>query len=164
MKDEQPSNLGLEEVKFDDSQQLWEITLGFSRPWNTTKNALTKIAGETPARRTYRIISVRDIDVGCGDAASRSRRRMIPKLICLDANLLVLLIVGLTHEEYVRSATAVQRPEFLRLGLSDDTMLEVAKNDVLVLSGDVGLYLAALAAGYKAANFTHVIEAARFEP
>ncbi len=28
------SNLGLEEVAFDDSSQEWIVTVGFSRPWD----------------------------------------------------------------------------------------------------------------------------------
>jgi len=40
-------------------------------------------------------------------------------------------------------------------------MLEMGKNELHILSADVGLYLAALQAGYAASNFTHAIEAAR---
>lgn len=28
------TNLGLEEVEYDDTREQWRITLGFSRPWN----------------------------------------------------------------------------------------------------------------------------------
>ena len=58
MKEEQPTNLGLEEVKYDDMQGIWENTVGFSRPWNTVRNALTNVTGEPIPRRTYRIITV----------------------------------------------------------------------------------------------------------
>lgn len=34
-EDESPSNLGLEEVEFDDKIDLWRVTIGFSRPWQT---------------------------------------------------------------------------------------------------------------------------------
>jgi hypothetical protein len=60
MKDEQPVNLGLEEVEFDDTKQTWKITLGFSRPWNSTKNALSTLTGEAAPRRAYRTILVDD--------------------------------------------------------------------------------------------------------
>ena len=69
--------------------------------------------------------------------------------------------ISTTREIYVPSLNASRRSEFRRLGLTDAATLETAKSDVHILSADVGLYLAASAAGYSAANFTHAIEAAR---
>ena len=62
MKEEQPVNLGLEEVEFDDKNRLWKITLGFSRPWNSSKNALSTLTGDVALRRAYRTIIVDDKD------------------------------------------------------------------------------------------------------
>lgn len=69
--------------------------------------------------------------------------------------------VSTTKEIYVPSLDAAKRGEFRRLGLTDSATLEVAKADIHILSADLGLYLAAIKAGYSAANFTHAIEAAR---
>lgn len=71
LQDESISNVGLEEVRFDEEKRLWLITLGFSRPWNSIKNAFTTISGEPAARRIYRIIAVRDLD---GQVVSMTRR------------------------------------------------------------------------------------------
>lgn len=60
LDDEEISNVGLEEVKFDEQKHEWHITLGFSRPWNSARNALTAISGEPIAKRAYRIIAVDD--------------------------------------------------------------------------------------------------------
>jgi hypothetical protein len=60
MKDEQPTNLGLEEVEFDDKQGVWNITLGFSRPWNSNRNALSALTGEALQKRAYRTVVVTD--------------------------------------------------------------------------------------------------------
>lgn len=38
------SNLGLEEVEFDDHSEIWNVTVGFSRPWDVANNALAAIA------------------------------------------------------------------------------------------------------------------------
>jgi hypothetical protein len=54
------TNVGLEEIEFDDRNGDWLITLGFSRPWNSVKNAFTAISGEPAARRSYRVLAVRD--------------------------------------------------------------------------------------------------------
>jgi hypothetical protein len=62
MQDEKPINLGLEEVEFDDSSGVWKITLGFSRPWNSTKSALSTLTGDVAFRRAYRTILVNDSD------------------------------------------------------------------------------------------------------
>ena len=67
-----------------------------------------------------------------------------------------------TAEEIdIPSSDALRRGEFRRLGLGDAAILETGKADCHILSADVGLYLAAVKAGYKASNFTHAIEAAR---
>ena len=71
LQDEGVSNVGLEEVEFDREHGLWLITLGFSRPWNTARNAFTAISGE-PARRAYRIIAVKEPN---GEIVSMKLRR-----------------------------------------------------------------------------------------
>lgn len=60
LKDEGMSDLGLEAVEFDEGHDLWRVTLGFSRPWNSLKGPLANIAGSTPAKRAYRVIEIRD--------------------------------------------------------------------------------------------------------
>lgn len=60
MKDEGIINLGLEEVSLDGEE--WRITLGFSRPWNTVRNAMTAIGGEAAPRRAFRVITIRNTD------------------------------------------------------------------------------------------------------
>jgi len=70
-EDEGLSNLGLEEIEHDDQSGTWNVTLGFSRPWNTTRNALTALTGDLAARRTYKVVRVRDVD---GEILSVVRR------------------------------------------------------------------------------------------
>jgi hypothetical protein len=65
--DEGVINLGLEEVNFDEEKHSWLITIGFSRPWNSIRNAFTTISGESAPGRTYRIITVSDTN---GDVKS----------------------------------------------------------------------------------------------
>ena len=65
-------------------------------------------------------------------------------------------LIKKTDEIYVRSADASARAEFLRIGLSDSALLEVSKKNIVVLSVDLDLYLAARAAGYEAINFNHL--------
>ena len=63
-----------------------------------------------------------------------------------------------TNEIYVASVDASSRREFLRIGLSDSALLEVNKNDIVVLSVDLSRCLAAQAAGYTVVNFNHLRE------
>jgi hypothetical protein len=60
MDDEHPANLGLEEVEYNDKEALWRITLGFSRPWNSSRGALASMSGEALQKRAYRTIIVDD--------------------------------------------------------------------------------------------------------
>lgn len=68
------TNLGLEEVQFDEVQNVWDVTVGFSRPWNSTRGALSAITGEELAKRAYRVVRVRDVD---GQVVSMKKRELV---------------------------------------------------------------------------------------
>jgi hypothetical protein len=53
--DEEISNLGLEEVEFDESDDQWVITVGFSRPWDNPRSALAALS---LPKRTYKTIRI----------------------------------------------------------------------------------------------------------
>ena len=53
------SNVGLEEIEFDDLSRHWKITIGFSRPWDT-KNTLTAALGERRPERSYKVVRIDD--------------------------------------------------------------------------------------------------------
>ena len=54
--DEGVVNLGLEEVDFDDTRDLWRITLGFSRVWDASGRDLNHMFAT--ARRDYKVVSI----------------------------------------------------------------------------------------------------------
>lgn len=58
--DESPRNIGLEEVRFDDRQKSWLITIGFSRPWETTKPFAGILGQDIDLKRTYKVVRIRD--------------------------------------------------------------------------------------------------------
>ena len=58
LDDEQIINLGLEEVEHDATNGVWTITLGFTRPWLTTRNLLSGITGDPSTRRDFRTLTV----------------------------------------------------------------------------------------------------------
>ena len=59
--DEAIENLGLEEVDFDASKGVWNVTLGFSRPWDQPRGALAAIAGQSIyARRAFKVVQIDD--------------------------------------------------------------------------------------------------------
>jgi hypothetical protein len=72
--DEGVTNLGLEEVVFDDVSGNWEITIGFSRPWDrqTTLPALVGARSD----RTYKVVR---IDGQNGDVISLKDRLLAPR-------------------------------------------------------------------------------------
>jgi len=65
-------------------------------------------------------------------------------------------LIQTIREIYVSSVDASSRDEFLGIGLADTALLEVSKQDIMILSVDLNLCLAAQAAGYPAINFNHV--------
>ena len=60
--DEKITNLGLEEINFDESARVWQITLGFSRPWDSRNPLASAIATITPPR-SFKIVRI-SVDSG----------------------------------------------------------------------------------------------------
>ncbi|MCF6284741.1 MAG: hypothetical protein L3K26_06095 [Candidatus Hydrogenedentes bacterium] len=58
--DEKPSNLGLEEVEYEEGRGEWLITIGFSRPWESPKNRLAGLVDVVPSGRSYKVVCVSD--------------------------------------------------------------------------------------------------------
>ncbi len=54
------SNLGLEELEFDDDDNTWRVTVGFSRPWNKQSNPFvaTIASGGEIAQRSYKTVRI----------------------------------------------------------------------------------------------------------
>lgn len=128
-----------------------------------------------PVHKRTRAYSIADFRLLLRVIAEFRELAALPNALSEASNLLEFEGVGLpekifdrfsrfiasTQEIYIPSLDASKRKEFRRLGLTDAATLEAAKENFHVLSADLGLYLAAINAGYSAANFTHEIEAAR---
>jgi hypothetical protein len=55
------SNLGLEEVEFDDRPGEWLVTIGFSRPWDKPESTFAVLAQQlTYPKRTSKIVRIDD--------------------------------------------------------------------------------------------------------
>jgi hypothetical protein len=65
-------NIGLEEVQFDDDAKTWEVTIGFSRPWD--KPAFQNALAPRQETRTYKIVDIYDPSA----AVMGVRNRLIP--------------------------------------------------------------------------------------
>ena len=70
--DEQIEHVGLEEVKLSQVSNVWDITIGFSRPW--TRSALGPILSN-PTQRTYKIVRINNKD---GKVLSVAHRVLTP--------------------------------------------------------------------------------------
>lgn len=66
--DEKIADLGLEEVVYNDEEKSWEITIGFSRPWQkfSAFDAMTQgfshLRGNPNAAREYKVVKIREGD------------------------------------------------------------------------------------------------------
>lgn len=56
--DENPENIGLEEVVFNDADNMWEVTVGFSRPWDYSKGG--GVLKPAYPRREYKVVLIED--------------------------------------------------------------------------------------------------------
>ena len=55
--DEQITNVGLEEVVFEETSAVWKITIGFSRAWDLKGPLSVAMAGANPDR-SYKVLSI----------------------------------------------------------------------------------------------------------
>jgi predicted nucleic acid-binding protein len=69
--------------------------------------------------------------------------------------LFALIKAAETEERFIESEAAAAWPEFVRLGLTDSALLQLAGDSHTLLTADVNLYLAALHRGLNAENFNH---------
>lgn len=60
--DEAPMNIGLEEIVYDETQGVWRITIGFSRPWNVVKTAISTLTGGVDVQRTFKVLTISNDD------------------------------------------------------------------------------------------------------
>ena len=56
-KDEGIINVGLEEVVYKSGPPRWEVTIGFSRPWDQ-KGSLVTVLGEGRPARSYKVLRI----------------------------------------------------------------------------------------------------------
>lgn len=64
------TNVGLEEVVYDDRKAQWKVTVGFSRPWDypqslhllAIKSSRPVGRSSRPVGRTYKVVEIRDSD------------------------------------------------------------------------------------------------------
>lgn len=56
--DEKISDVGLEEIKFNHRLAAWEITIGFSRPWDRSGSTVLP----SPRQRSYKVVHINDGD------------------------------------------------------------------------------------------------------
>lgn len=73
--DEGIDNVGLEEIELGDDRKFWEVTVGFSRPWDHGGLA-TVIVGQTGLRRSYKVVR---IDNASGNVASIRDRVLVER-------------------------------------------------------------------------------------
>ena len=57
--DESIRNVGLEEVELNESDRVWEITIGFSRPWSSPGGVMRALGGGDAAR-TFKTVRIED--------------------------------------------------------------------------------------------------------
>ncbi|MCL0040352.1 hypothetical protein M1N02_02710 [Thermodesulfovibrionales bacterium] len=55
---ERPEYFGLEEVVLNEADDVWEVTIGFSRPWDYPKGGLvTGLQPQNP-KRQYKVVRI----------------------------------------------------------------------------------------------------------
>ena len=65
-------------------------------------------------------------------------------------------VIARSTEVTITSKTAAAREEFVRLGLTDAAIISATREDTVLLTTDLSLYLATIAVGSQALNFNHI--------
>jgi hypothetical protein len=125
--------------------------------------------------KRLRAFSLDDFDMLCRIIASSRQVLVTPNTLTETSNLLGHIdepgrsrvfetfraVIRSTTEEYVESRTACGAKEFLRIGLADSGLLEVAGKSRILLTADLDLYLCALSRGLTVQNFNHLRDLAQ---
>ena len=56
---EQITDVGLEEIVFDEKSYSWNVTIGFSRPWDQKGPLVAALTERRPAR-SYKVVRIND--------------------------------------------------------------------------------------------------------
>lgn len=58
-REEKPENIGLEEAFLNEDEKVWEVTVGFSRPWDHPKQAgvIANLQALNP-KRQYKVVKI----------------------------------------------------------------------------------------------------------
>ncbi len=56
-EEEEITHIGLEEVEPSADETCWRVTIGFSRPWDFSRNASSAISGGHPGR-SYKVVTI----------------------------------------------------------------------------------------------------------
>jgi hypothetical protein len=139
-------------------------------------NLLTLLVVGTAARsyiaahKRLAAYTVEDYDLLVGILGNASEVWVTPHVLAETSNLVgyakepartkiyetLRKLAPVLEERQVRSGSSMERREFVRLGLTDCTMLDVNVESTVLLTADLDLYLAASAAGQEARNFHHL--------
>ena len=60
--DEDITDIGLEEVEFEELSGHWRVTIGFSRPWDRAITVGILQIQDFRRRRSYKVVSINDSD------------------------------------------------------------------------------------------------------
>ncbi len=71
LSEESLKNIGLEEVKFNQRTREWNVTIGFSRPWDFDVANPSRLTENFKPGRDYRMVTIKD---GTGELVSLTRR------------------------------------------------------------------------------------------
>jgi hypothetical protein len=128
--------------------------------------------GFVTRHKRLKAFSLEDFDLLCRVIASTAEVLVTPNTLTETSNILGYIdepartevfqtfrsLVPSMQEEFVESRTAVGAKEFLRLGLTDAALLEIASESRSLLTVDLDLYLSVLNRGASAVNFNHLRE------
>ena len=71
-EDENLSDVGLEEVEYVDRDGTWNVTIGFSRPWDHRVRGMAAITQSSAVPRSYKVVKLDE----SGKVLSLSNRDM----------------------------------------------------------------------------------------
>ncbi len=58
--EENLTNIGLEEVEYQDQSGEWFVTIGFSRPWDEPRNKFAALVADNTLHRAYKVVRISD--------------------------------------------------------------------------------------------------------
>ncbi|MEX6506615.1 PIN domain-containing protein [Jiella sp. M17.18] len=141
-----------------DTNLLVLLAVGLISPSHIKRHKRLQQYDEIDFRALEELIAASSGAIFCPNVSTETSNlvRYVAEPLRSRVGLVLAELIRRAEESLVPNRDAVDHPAYARLGLTDAVLLMLAARGATLVTDDLPLYLAAVAAGQEAINFAHV--------